>query len=57
MTPYLYIVNAKGDVSAYHSVIVEAIKNGGVFGEDFADIFTLTKTPDGSAAEYVLDFA
>ena len=54
---YLYLVNANADVSAYHSVIVEACNNGGVFSEDFADIFTLTKTPEGSAAAYVLDFA
>ena len=54
---YLYIVNASADVSAYHSVIVEAAKNGGVFSEDFADIFKLTKTPEGSDATYILDFA
>ena len=45
------------DISDFHSVIVAAIKNGGVFDEDFADIFKLTKTPEGSAVDYVLDFA
>lgn len=52
-----YMNNANADVSKFHSVIMDAIKNGGVFDEDFADIFTLTKTPEGSAVEYVLDFA
>jgi len=49
--------NTNKDVRAFHSVILEAIANGGVFGEDYSDIFVLTKTPDGSAVEYVLDFA
>lgn len=53
----IYMVNVPGDVSAYHSVILEAIANGGTFDEDFADIFTLTKTPEGSAVDYVLNFA
>ena len=55
MAPYMS--NANADVSKFHSVIMAAIKNGGVFDEDFADIFKLTKTPEGSAVEYVLDFA
>ena len=54
---YTYAVNANADVAAYHSVIMEAIANGGEFNEDFADIFKLTKTPEGSAAEYILTFA
>ena len=45
------------DISGFHSVIVAAIQNGGVFDEDFADIFKLTKTPEGSRCEYVLNFA
>ena len=49
--------NTNKDVSDFHSVILEAIANGGEFGEDYADIFTLTKTPEGSAVEYVLNFA
>jgi hypothetical protein len=56
-TKYAYAVNVTTDVSAYHAVILEAIANGGEFNEDFADIFKLTKTPEGSAAEYVLTFA
>lgn len=51
-----YMNNATADVSKYHSVIMDAIKNGGVFNEDFADIFKLIKTPEGSAVKYVLDF-
>lgn len=56
---YAYGVNvtANVDVSPYHAVIMAAIKNGGVFDEDFADIFKLTKTPEGSACEYILTFA
>lgn len=56
---YAYAVNVPGatDVSKFHAVIMEAIANGGEFDEDFADIFKLTKTPEGSAAEYVLTFA
>jgi hypothetical protein len=56
---YSYAVNMTGsvDVATYHSVIMEAIKNGGEFGKDFADIFKLTKTPEGSAADYILTFA
>ena len=56
-TKYAYAVLCNADTGAYHAVILEAIANGGVFGEDFADIFKLTKTPEGSAADYVLDFA
>ena len=52
-----YANNTNSDVSGLHSVIMEAIANGGEFGEDYADIFTLTKTPEGSAVEYVLNFA
>lgn len=52
-----YANNTNKDITAFHAVIMEAITNGGEFGEDFADIFTLTKTPEGSAVEYVLNFA
>ena len=51
-----YANNTGADVTAFHSVIVEAIVNGGAFGPDFSDIFTLTATPDGSACAFVLDF-
>lgn len=52
-----YMNNTNTDVSNVHSVIMNAIANGGEFGDDFADIFALTKAPDGSAVEYVLNFA
>jgi hypothetical protein len=52
-----YMNNTNKDVSGFHSVIMAAIANDGEFGEDFADIFTLTKAPEGAAVEYVLDFA
>ncbi len=57
--PYAYGVNLPGatDVREFHEVIMAAIANGGVFGEDFADVFKLTKTPEGSACEYILTFA
>ena len=54
---YSYVDNTGTDTRAFHSVIMKAIANGGAFGEDFADIFVLTKTPEGSAAEYSLNFA
>ena len=54
---YAYIDNTGKDTREFHHVIVAAIANGGKFDEDFEDIFTLTKTPEGSAAEYALDFA
>ena len=57
MSKYLYINNTKQDICAFHSVIVEAIKNGGVFGEDYADIFKLRKTPAGSRCEWALEMA
>ena len=58
-TKYAYAVNITGstDVSMFHGVILEAIANGGEFNEDFADIFKLTKTPEGSDAAYILTFA
>lgn len=54
---YSYVNNTGTDTRDFHSVIANAIANGGVFDEDFADIFVLTKTPEGSAAEYSLNFA
>jgi hypothetical protein len=57
MTLYPYIDNTGADTREFHAAIMEAIKNGGEFNEDLADVFALTKTPDGSAAEYSLDFA
>lgn len=57
MTKHVYLNNTCTDVTMAHGAIMEAIKNGGVFNDDFADIFALTKAPDGSAVEYVLDFS
>ncbi len=54
---YDYAVNVNRDVGYLHEVIMEAIANGGEFDEDFSDIFVLTKTPEGSAADYVLNWA
>lgn len=53
-----YMNNTTADVTGFvHAAVLAAIANGGEFGEDFADVFTLTKTPEGSAVEYVLNFA
>lgn len=57
MTKCVYGNNTNADTSLCHSAIMAAIANGGVFDEDFADTFTLTKTPEGSACEYMLNFA
>ena len=54
---YVYMNNTNADTTAAHAAIMAAIANGGVFGEDYSDIFTLKKTPEGSDAEYVLEFA
>ena len=56
MAKFSYVNNTGADVTVAHQAIMLAIANGGVFGEDFADVFTLTKTPDGSDAEYALSF-
>lgn len=53
---YDYINNTNADVREFHSVILAAIANGGKFDENYSDIFSLTKNPDESAAEYSLDF-
>jgi hypothetical protein len=53
---YKYIVNANADVRQYHEVILKAIENNGVFDDDYADIFKLTKCPEWSACEYSLYF-
>lgn len=57
MSNYAYVDNTGSDTRGFHAVILAAIANGGKFDEDFADVFTLTKTPEGSAAEYSLNFA
>ena len=56
MAKFSYVNNTGADVTVAHPAIMLAIANGGVFGEDFADVFTLTKTPYGSDAEYALSF-
>ena len=49
--------NATGkELRIYHDIIMAAIARGGEFDEDFSDIFTLTKTPEGSRVAYVLDW-
>ena len=57
MAKCVYGNNTNADTSAFHVAIMAAIASGGVFDEDFADIFTLTKTPEGSDCEYMLNFA
>ena len=57
MKKAIYVNNTGSDVTLFHGAIMRAIKNGGAFDADLADIFTLTKTPAGSAADYRLDFA
>ena len=54
---YGVCITGSTDVSDFHPVIMAAIANGGVFDEDVADVFKLTKTPEGSAVPYVLTFA
>ncbi len=55
--PYCNNCNTGSFITNFHEVIMAAIANGGVFDEDYADIFVLTKTPEGSRCEYVLNFA
>jgi hypothetical protein len=58
MARYAYINNTGADITGeFHAAVMTAIENGGEFTEDLADIFVLTKTPEGSAAEYALNFA
>ena len=57
MPKYLYIDNTGCDTRAHHDAIVAACKAGGVFDNDLADIFVLTKCPPGSACEWALNFA
>lgn len=54
---YKYINNTNADIRGFHNVLLEAISNEGKFRDDLADVFTLTKNPEGSAAEYSLNFA
>ena len=56
-TTCLYMDNTGADTRDFHAVIAEACANDGEFGEDFSDIFTLTRCPEGSACEWALNFA
>jgi hypothetical protein len=56
MNKVLYVNNSDQDIRDFHGVILEAIKNDGVFSEDYVDIFQLARTPEGSYAEWILDF-
>lgn len=38
-----YVNNTGTDVRPFEAAILTAIENGGVFGEDFADIFALSR--------------
>jgi hypothetical protein len=55
--PYLYTDNTGSDTRPFHDAIVAACMAGGIFTEDLADIFVLTKCPAGSACEWALNFA
>lgn len=50
--PITYIDRTGQDIGDYHAVVMAAIEAGGVFTEDFADIFTLTRP----AGVWILDF-
>lgn len=52
---FAYMNNTGQDVSDFHQYIMEAINRGGEFTEELADLFVLTKTPEGSAASWSLD--
>ena len=56
-TKYRYCNNTNQDVRVFHQVIVAAIENDGVFGEDYADVFKLRKNPEGSYCAWVLEMA
>ena len=53
----IYANNTGQDIREFEPVILEAIKNNGTFPDDYADIFVLTKTPEGSAVDWILNFA
>lgn len=52
-----YVNRTRTDTDAFHGVIVEAMRNDGVFPEEYADIFTLTPNPEGIRCAWILDFA
>jgi hypothetical protein len=51
--PIAYINRTGQNVDAFDRAILDAIANGGTFGEDFADVFVLTRP----AGVWILDFA
>lgn len=53
----LYINNTTADTRQFHAAIVTAIANGGILPDELIDVFTLTRTPPGSAADWRLDWA
>lgn len=57
MKQFLYINNTGADITEIHAAIVAAIADGGSFTADYADIFKLRKTPEGSGAEYAIEWA
>lgn len=57
MHKYDYANGTGVDISDFHTAIMDAIRNGGELDEAIADIFALRKTPEGSAAAYVVEFA
>jgi hypothetical protein len=57
MAKFVYIDNTCGDVSRmFHSAIMAAISNGGTLPEELADLITLTRCPEGSDAEFRIDW-
>ena len=47
-----------GSVNLVHKIVVNAIKkDNGKLPEEFSDMFTLTKAPEGSAVDWVLNWA
>lgn len=51
-----YVNRTATNVDAFHKVIVEAMRNGGEFPEEYADIFTLTDNPEGIRCAWILNF-
>lgn len=51
-----YANNTGADIRDHHAMLLNAINNGGKLPEEYAGIFKLTKTPAGSACDWVVDF-
>lgn len=52
---YLYVNNTNLNVAEFHKHIAEACNNDGKLPDEIADIFKLTKCPEGSDCLYRLD--